>query len=401
MERIIFINKRIITHCIVHALCLSLLFSCSSSDDDASQKERISLETTIMERNTYGNLLLDLTPDSLKKKGFEVGDIVTVSGGDLPGDLDMPITDDMLVVGNYGMCITCFPGETIMTLALANASFSDRVGGKVGDCIAITLKEKGEYKEQNDKFKMWFSYNRSDYDSDEMFANFYPIECSGLKPGVLYRSSSPLLEANNPSRYEYADRLARKVGIRTVFTLAHSEEQWKEAVASGSGYGEYCKELYDEGNISFNKSAVDIFVDEEAIKIGNVMRKMLESDPPFLIHCQHGRDRTGLVSMMLQLLAGASYEEVESSYMKAFYNWHRLDASHAFYADLHAILFERLLYVLSKVGNVDINKMCAMTSFPVEEIFQSLPSAVVSYLHNKSGLSYDEIERLRKLISKE
>ena len=393
--------KTLKTFCLmmVSIMAAILLFSCNSSDDDASLKEKISVVATVVERNTYGNLLFDLTPDSLKNKGFEVGDIVTISGGSLPGNLDMPFTDDMLVVGTWGSCITCFPGETIMTLALANASFSDRVGGKVGDRIVITMKQKGGYKEQNDKYKFNFSNNRSDYDSDEMFANFYPIECSGMKPGVLYRSSSPLMESDNPSRYEYADRLARKAGIRTIFTFAHSEEQWKKALASGRGYGEYCKELYDEGNISFNKSAMDIFLDKEAIKIGEAMRRMLESEPPFLIHCQIGRDRTGIVTMILQTLAGATYEEVESSYMKAFYNWHRFDASYVYYAELHTLLFERLLYILSKEGDIDIAKLCAMTSFPMEEIFRSLPSAVVSYLHNKCGLSYDEIEQLRKLIS--
>ena len=399
MERISFVNKSVFTHGIVCALCLSLLFACSSSNDEPTPKDAVSVVATVVERNTYGNLLFDLTPDSLKNKGFEVGDIVTISGGSLPGNFDMPFTDDMLVVGTWGSCITCFPGETIMTLALANASFSDRVGGKVGDRIVITMKQKGGYKEQNDKYKFNFSNNRSDYDSDEMFANFYPIECSGMKPGVLYRSSSPLMESDNPSRYEYADRLARKAGIRTIFTFAHSEEQWKKALASGRGYGEYCKELYDEGNISFNKSAMDIFLDKEAIKIGEAMRRMLESEPPFLIHCQIGRDRTGIVTMILQTLAGATYEEVESSYMKAFYNWHRIDASHTYYADIRTLLFERLLYVLSKEGDVDIAKMCAMTSFSTEEIFRSLPSAVVSFLHNKCGLSYDEIEQLRKLIS--
>ena len=399
MERISFVNKSVFTHGIVCALCLSLLFACSSSNDEPTPKDAVSVEATITERNSFGNFLLDLSPDSLKKKGFDVGDIVTVSGGSLPGSLDMPITSFTLAVGSWGMCLMSFSNEPTMTLALANASFSDRVGGKVGDRISITMKQKGGYKEQNDKYKLYISYKRSDYDSDEMFANFYPIECSGMKPGLLYRSSSPLMESDNPSRYEYADRLARKAGIRTIFTFAHSEEQWKKALASGRGYGEYCKELYDEGNISFNKSAMDIFLDKEAIKIGEAMRRMLESEPPFLIHCQIGRDRTGIVTMILQTLAGATYEEVESSYMKAFYNWHRLDASYPYYADLHTILFERILYILSKEGDVDIAKMCAMTSFPTEEIFQSLPSAVVSYLHNKSGLSYDEIERLKNLIS--
>ena len=399
MERISFVNKSVFTHGIVCALCLSLLFACSSSNDEPTTKDAVSVEATITERNSFGNFLLDLSPDSLKKKGFDVGDIVTVSGGSLPGSLDMPITSFTLAVGSWGMCLMSFSNEPTMTLALANASFSDRVGGKVGDRISITMKQKGGYKEQNDKYKLYISYKRSDYDSDEMFANFYPIECSGMKPGLLYRSSSPLMESDNPSRYEYADRLARKAGIRTIFTFAHKEEQWKKALATGSGYGEYCKELYDEGNISFNKSAMDIFLDKEAIKIGEAMRRMLESEPPFLIHCQIGRDRTGIVTMILQTLAGATYEEVESSYMKAFYNWHRIDASHTYYADIRTLLFERLLYVLSKEGDVDIAKMCAMTSFPTEEIFRSLPSAVVSFLHNKCGLSYDEIVRLKNLIS--
>ena len=399
MERISFVNKSVFTHGIVCALCLSLLFACSSSNDEPTTKDAVSVEATITERNSFGNFLLDLSPDSLKKKGFDVGDIVTVSGGSLPGSLDMPITSFTLAVGSWGMCLMSFSNEPTMTLALANASFSDRVGGKVGDRISITMKQKGGYKEQNDKYKLYISYKRSDYDSDEMFANFYPIECSGMKPGLLYRSSSPLMESDNPSRYEYADRLARKAGIRTIFTFAHKEEQWKKALATGSGYGEYCKELYDEGNILFYKSAIDIFVDKEAVKIGEAMRRMLESEPPFLIHCQIGRDRTGIVTMILQTLAGATYEEVESSYMKAFYNWHRIDASHTYYADIRTLLFERLLYVLSKEGDVDIAKMCAMTSFPTEEIFRSLPSAVVSYLHNKCGLSYDEIERLKNLIS--
>ena len=354
MERISFVNKSVFTHGIVCALCLSLLFACSSSNDEPTTKDAVSVEATITERNSFGNFLLDLSPDSLKKKGFDVGDIVTVSGGSLPGSLDMPITSFTLAVGSWGMCLMSFSNEPTMTLALANASFSDRVGGKVGDRISITMKQKGGYKEQNDKYKLYISYKRSDYDSDEMFANFYPIECSGMKPGLLYRSSSPLMESDNPSRYEYADRLARKAGIRTIFTFAHKEEQWKKALATGSGYGEYCKELYDEGNILFYKSAIDIFVDKEAVKIGEVMRSMLKSDPPFLIHCQHGRDRTGLVGIILQTLAGATYEEVESSYMKAFYNWHRLDASYPYYADLHTILFERILYILSKEGDVDI-----------------------------------------------
>ena len=133
MEKISFNNKSVLTHCILYALCLSLLLACSSSNDEPTPKDAVSVEATITERNSFGNFLLDLSSDSLKKKGFDVGDIVTVSGGSLPGSLDMPITSFTLAVGSWGMCLMSFSNEPTMTLALANASFSDRVGGKVGD----------------------------------------------------------------------------------------------------------------------------------------------------------------------------------------------------------------------------------------------------------------------------
>ena len=70
MERISFVNKSVFTHGIVCALCLSLLFACSSSNDEPTPKDAVSVVATVVERNTYGNLLFGLTADSLKNKGF-------------------------------------------------------------------------------------------------------------------------------------------------------------------------------------------------------------------------------------------------------------------------------------------------------------------------------------------
>ncbi|MDD7226612.1 MAG: hypothetical protein PUH48_11095, partial [Prevotella sp.] len=87
------------------------------------------------------------------------------------------------------------------------------------------------------------------------------MECHGMKSGVVYRSSDPLLESDNPARYEYADRFARHAGINTINSIAKSEEDWQSAVAAGSGFGEYCNERYSKGTLLFHKFNVDIFVD--------------------------------------------------------------------------------------------------------------------------------------------
>lgn len=383
------------------ALLAVTLFACSDSGNEPVVPKATEVIATVDEVNMWGNLLLDIPKDSLQKVGYDNGDIVTISGGSLPGPIDMAFTDQMMSVGIWGMCLTYFSNEAILTVGLANASFSDRVGGRVGDRLTISLKEKGGFREMYDRMNLWQTNNRSDYDSDEMFANFYPVTCHGMKRGLVYRSSNPLMESTNPSRYEYADRLARNARINTIITFAETEEKWQSTVATGSGYGAYSHELYSKGTLLFHKFNVDIFVDEQAAKVGEMLRAMIEHDPPYLISCSLGRDRTGLIAVMLQVLAGTTYEEIEQEYMRSYYNWHRLQPSSDSYSDILVRILHRTLYIMSRVGDVDIAEMGSMDSFPIADIMDRLPSAVESYLHDKAGLSIEEIETLKGLLSVE
>ena len=235
-----------------------MLFSCSDSGNELVVPKTAEVNAVVDDVNMWGNLVLDIPKDSLYKVGYDNGDIVTISGGSLPEPLDMAFTDNMMSVGTWGMCLTCLSDEATLTIGLANASFCDRVGGKEGDQLTISLKEKGRFRDMYERMKLWNTTNRSDYDSDEMFANFYPVECHGIKSGVVYRSSNPLMESTNPARYEYADRLARNAGINTIITFADTEEKWQSTVASGSGYGEYCNERYSKGTLLFHKLIDDI-----------------------------------------------------------------------------------------------------------------------------------------------
>ena len=383
------------------ALLTAMLFSCSDSGNEPVVPKATDVNAVVDKVNMWGNLVLDIPKDSLYKVGYDNGDIVTISGGSLTKPLDMAFTDNMMSVGTWGMCLTYLSDEATLSIGLANASFFDRVGGKEGDQLTISLKEKGGYRDMYERMTLWNTTNRSDYDSDEMFANFYPVECHGMKTGLVYRSSNPLMDSTNPARYEYADRLARNAGINTIITFADTEENWQSTVASGSGYGEYCHELYGKGSILFHKLIVDIFVDEQAVKVGKMLRAMTEKEPPYLICCSMGRDRTGLIAIILQVLARTTYEEIESEYMRSYYNWHRLQPSSESYNDFLVRILHRTLYILSREGDVDIAEMGSMNSFPIADIMDRLPSAVESYLHDKAGLSTGEIDKLKGILSKE
>ena len=48
---------------------------------------------------------------------------------------------------------------------------------------------------------------------------------------------------------------------------------------------------------------------------------MAHSQPPFLVHCDMGKDRAGFVCAILECLMGASAEEVTADYLVSFYNY--------------------------------------------------------------------------------
>lgn len=48
---------------------------------------------------------------------------------------------------------------------------------------------------------------------------------------------------------------------------------------------------------------------------------MASCEGPYYIHCVEGKDRTGFACVLLEALAGASYQEIEHDYMKTYENY--------------------------------------------------------------------------------
>lgn len=383
----------------VFLLFISVVFvGCSSSDDN--DDVYAEFDATLVEINSYGNAELSVTADDLLSAGYEYGDMVRVSGGSLSEELIIPFVDDYLCAGVWGASLERFSGYDNLTLALANASFSDRVGGRVGDHLHISMSKKGGFASEYNNFKLTPSDNRSDYDSDEMFTNFFAVSCYGIKENMFYRSCSPLSGSSTSLRYEYADRLAREAGVNSIITMADNEDTWLSRVESGTGYGKYSKELYDAGNVSFSRTSVDIFQPGMAEKIAQIVRFILSHKAPYLICCSWGRDRTGYMSIILQVLAGATFEEIEADYMRSFYNYNRIDASFAYFERFRQITFLRTIYIVAHGGDVDVKQLNALTSVNSDEIMALLPQAVENFLTVKAGVTQDELSALKSLIRK-
>lgn len=158
------------------------------------------------------------------------------------------------------------------------------------------------------------SKNRSDYPgiSDSEFANFRMVSATGIMPGKLYRSSSPISTWGN--RNEIADRLAQSADIMTFINLADTNEGMK----SHKGYpGSWYSTRKVIGlNLGMKYSSTKF-----RNSLARGIRFMAVNEPPYLIHCSLGKDRAGFVCAVIECLMGATWPEVERDYMTSFRNY--------------------------------------------------------------------------------
>lgn len=148
--------------------------------------------------------------------------------------------------------------------------------------------------------------------TDEEFANFREVSIVGIARGKLYRSSSPLDTWGN--RNIIADNAAGKAGIRTFINLADTYKVMREREGFTNTY------YSTQKAICLNMSP-KYRTERFRNGLARGVKFMAENEPPYLVHCTLGRDRTGLVCLVIELLAGASMNEAVNDYMISYYNY--------------------------------------------------------------------------------
>lgn len=140
-------------------------------------------------------------------------------------------------------------------------------------------------------------------------------------------------------------------------------------------------------NLLKTKKLGDFYIlvlEELSARVCEVLRLILSNDGITMYHCAHGKDRTGLISAILYLIAGASRENIIKNY-KVSYEYMRpiLDP-----------LIERREECLKHTLRSDAENMEIL----LNHIDEKYNGSIENYLL-QSGMSQDEIDALRKKIS--
>ena len=327
---------------LVLAVCAALLSGCAaasvsepneaSSTPAASQKTASpALENCPIALDTnYGNICLDVTIENFNSLGFTYGDSVDVvfsTGYELKG---IPYYNgyyarvgEPLVVG--------YPGYSHIEVALNYGdSLWQMAGLSENDTATVRLAEAGAYRITQEALNVSYTNNRSDYASDEQFANFRPLKGGLLKDGVAYRSASPI--ANKNGRAPYVERLMKSVGIAYDLDLSDNADDVARFEQESQGQGvdiSYFKKLENAEAVGMIGLTTGYQSAAFAQKLSSGLTEMSQHEGPYLIHCIEGKDRTGFVCALLEALCGASYEEIVADYMVTYENYYGITKENA------------------------------------------------------------------------
>ena len=261
--------------------------------------------------------------------------------------------------------------RTIFILVIILAAFSVNVTPSYSAEKALTPAQKF-YRRISKKL----SNNRNDYPSlsDAEFANFREVKTTGIAGGKLYRSSSPINDWGN--RNFIADKLSQEHGIKTFINLVDSNEKM-------NGYKGFSTTYYStQTAIALNLNLKFLSKDFQN-KVARGVKFIARNEPPFLIHCNLGKDRTGLFCAIIEALMGATPDEISEDYATSFYNYFGIKL---YSSDYYFVVNNEIRrFLASMLGVEDIDNV-------------NLSAAAERYLL-RIGVSAEEIESVRAKLN--
>ena len=318
-------------------LLVSALTGCANTEDNSGEKPSAQTgEETVADTNEklttgelgvlrdeeFGNVYIELTIDEFNALGFAFGDSLDISFDNGKAFTDVPYYSGYYVP--VGELLACgYPGYPHVVIAMNYGTPTWEAYEMTEDSkVTITLNEKGKYLATQELFALEYSDERSDYDSDVMFANFREVTGGDLAAGRICRSASPCDDQHN--RAAYANALAEEAGIRFVLNLSDNETKYKVHTEAEGFSSEYYDQLYKSGSVLLLGMNANYRSDEFAGILSEALYEMSSHDAPCLIHCVEGKDRTGFACALVLALSGASVQEIVDDYMITYDNYFRV-----------------------------------------------------------------------------
>lgn len=301
----------------------NLLSSIETKEDIKVSGNILVSNLGIFKDEEFGGVFFNISIDDFNKKGFEVGDSVDIEFSNGYKVEDVPYYNGYYAKTGEVMLIS-YPSYGYIKASICNGdSLWKNANINTHDTAIINLRKKRKYIDIQNTFNLKKSIDRKDYKSDEEFVNFRNVRLGNLKENILYRGASPIDNINYATKY--VNKLIEKVSIKYIVDLSDNKSDIEEFFNKSDFDSPYFKKLYYESKVALIRLNMNFKSKEFAENIVKVMISMSKNEGPYYVHCEEGKDRTGFLCMIIEGLAGATYEEMVKDYMISYENYYGID----------------------------------------------------------------------------
>lgn len=339
----------------------------------------------ILEDMEFGGVCIGCAPEEFLQAGFCLGDSCDVELSNGFRIEDVPVYDGYYERSSWPV-IVLYPGYEYPHFTYCTTGNMWGISGvTTEDTIRVTLRDRGKYLAEQEMLSTAYSNERQDFESDMVFANFRPFSGGRMRNGMFWRGVSPV--NNQYNRAHVADALLKENGIGFILDLADSQE---DAEAYEAFPGSYAAELASDGKMVFLDLTAAFMSPEFGKGLISGFRAMMAQDQQVYIHCTEGKDRTGFVCLLLESLAGATFEELRDDYMLTFSNYYGITPEsnpEKYNALLRIKLFDIICQLSGEAENMDFSG-------------QTFENEAREYLL-RNGMTTDEVNQLIRYLTAE
>ena len=353
--------------------------------DNTAESDKISINAVIHKDAKFDSADLDQDAEDFAKAGLALGDSLDITFSNGKTLTDVPYFNGYYTKTGEPV-VVAYPKNDYVIIANSNADLWTPFELADGMTATITLNTSAKYIATQEALGQAYSVDRADFASDEIFANFRAVKGGSLKADFLYRGASPV--DNSRKRASYANALIEQHNIACIIDLADSDEDMHKFFEKDDFSSDYAEKIYNEGHTATLSMSASYSKDKYKQSVVKGLRKLIEVGGPAYIHCLEGKDRTGFVCVLIEALAGASYEEMRDDYMITYDNYYGIskEAAPERYDAVVSLYFDAFMEYLS--GESDVEEL---------REFSYVDSAK-KYL-TEGGMTEAEIDELLKVIT--
>jgi len=364
----------------------------STPETIQSEKSMVILkDAPLLHDEKFNVAKVNITIDAFEAYGFELGDSIDAVFNN--GTTSYTLTDVPYYNGFYtrqgAPMLVGYPGRTYLFIGYND---SDDIWNLAqlneSSTVTISLHEKGKYRNVQNTFSLVYSDDRNQFASDVDFANFRDMRGGSLKPNTFYRSASPC--DNQHNRAPYVDELIKEHHVQHVLNFSDNREKATQYMSDPNFNSPYFAELLQNDRISFLDLSSNYRLPHFKQTVAQSLVQLTNFAPPYLAHCVEGKDRTGFISVIVESLCGASYDEMKDDYMKTYEIYYGVSQQNRpeSYAAIADLLFDPMLLYISGETNSEALLQLSFDGFAAQ------------YLR-EGGMTDPQIEQLKSLICSE